>query len=245
MASAHKFAMCSDSSDDEARRTDGGGRGRRSIRSSRSVCSSRPASSSVRKSSPSHYECVLCSVQQPEGKLKKWNGGFFFIGDCYNGLRSHNRACTKEGLQAAIELMRTKTEMFRVAVKGFCKTASGRRDPCAHSHSKTMVRAYSQTKDYTDRRTIKGRVKLTRKRYRGWAKTNLGQDSVSADESFDRHLDEQSSDMCDSDNEPRVAMKLNEVEQEVKGKSSGDVVEKEKDNSPSQALAPSTTHANS
>ena len=173
-----------------------------------------------------YFGCFLCGARLVPATSQSWFKMDFCKRTCYLALRAHNRCLTTSEKSASLKMAKQNPEEWMKTVKGFCRDDEGKRDRQAVKESKDGIHKYTEHKNYEDRQVIKGKVKLTKKRFKGWCKVNLGYDSDQASEDFGEQLVEQGTDMEDSDGEPRVDVKRNEEELFVDGRMKATVKQK-------------------
>lgn len=154
--------------------------------------------------------CFLCEIH--EGELHRYKGRLFHI-LCKKACLCHTRQLSllpEPGRvrQKDSEMMQNQPAQWREIVHPLLMSEVGavRSTELLQQHSDAVSRC-----SYVDNSTLKGRVLLTKTRFCQWQKANEGCGSETASESFDRRLDEASTENACSEesDQPQVAVREN------------------------------------
>ena len=162
-------------------------------------------------------ECFLC--QEPLDSLTRlWRGHPFHV-RCFNAVRCALRqADTKEAKSTVIDNAKENPELFREIVRPLVAGAGQVRSVAARKSFQSKVVKSKST--FTVQQSEKGKLLLTKVRYKHFMQHWEGKADSDASREFDENLDMCSSENCDSDGEPRVAVKDNERHCAIDGKKS-------------------------
>lgn len=169
-------------------------------------------------------------------KEKAWRGKVFH-GQCFNAVRCAIRQCKTQRDKNVLVGSVDKDPQFFVDTVSPLVVEDGSSRKRAHLGAFNR-KVEQRTSNFGTNQTVKRKLKLTRRRFKKFMKDNEDMRSSEAEEAFDNALDDQSSEMRDSEDEPRVYAKDNEAEDDIKGKvTSKDTIDRDRSRSPAASLA--------
>ena len=147
---------------------------------------------------------------------------------CWHGHRCYRRIARADPkkLELFDNAFVSDQPYYKKCVEPLTAAPGVKRDRRTVTQLGVVIKTKKIKETFSSKRTNRRTLKLTKRRYKGWAKTWEGFDSDEASQEFDQILENQDTDHADSDDEPRILVKGNEALENLSGTRDSDRKEK-------------------